>query len=49
MMPKLSERMQVLRDYLVQEAIDKKIPEADRIFVEKYKLNAPSYHPNVPK
>lgn len=41
--------MTVLKDYLVQEALDKRIPEADKQFCQDYQLKMPAYHPNVPK
>lgn len=45
----MPERMQVLRDYMVQEALDKKFTEEDRKLCDGFKLTMPSYHPNVPK
>lgn len=36
MMPLMPERMKVIREYLVQECIDKKIPEEDKKYCEGF-------------
>ena len=49
-MPLMPDRMQVIREYLVQECLDKVITcEEDRKLCDDFKLKMPAYHPNVPK
>ena len=52
MLHMLPNRMQNIRDYLVQEAIDKQIPEGNKAFAKDFRLDAdsmPAYHPPLPR
>ena len=48
MMPLFPDRMNVLREYLAAEVLDKQVSEADRQFCANFKLPINYYHPRVP-